>query len=207
LAGETEMTLENPMIEDSFDSARRALSDRRRAGSNRAFPSSRATPRSWVVSSSIWRNHGLRNAVLLSVALFVSLSSASAIDKPDGNPVQLPPMYIPSGSVMYKQYCAACHGVDTKGGGPAASSLKMPPPDLTTLANRHNGKFPDDYVSDVLLLGPIAAHGSAAMPTWGPLFSYLDKHSESAVRQRIKKLSDYLASLQVGQEPQHHETS
>jgi len=149
---------------------------------------------------------GIRNAVLLGAALFVTLCSASASDTPASNQAQFPPTYVPSGGQMYKQYCAACHGADAKGHGPAAGRLKTPPPDLTTLANRHNGKFPYDYVSDVLLLGPIAAHGSVAMPTWGPLFLYLDKRSEAAVRQRIKKLSEYLASLQIGQKPGDHET-
>lgn len=140
---------------------------------------------------------GIRNVILLGAALFISLGSASPNDTTQ-NQAQFPPTYLPSGEHIYKQYCASCHGEDAKGHGPAAGSLKAFPPDLTTLASRHDGKFPYDYVSDVLLMGPIAAHGSAAMPTWGPLFSYLDKHNEGAVRQRIKNLSSYLASLQAG---------
>ena len=35
-----------------------------------------------------------------------------------------------SGQEMYKAYCAVCHGTDGKGGGPAASALKVPPPTL-----------------------------------------------------------------------------
>jgi mono/diheme cytochrome c family protein len=147
----------------------------------------------------------VRSSVLVG-ALLISLCSASAKDKPQMNQAQFPPTYSPSGEVMYKQYCAACHGADAKGHGPAASSLKMPPPDLTTLANRHDGKFPYGYVSDVLLLGPLAAHGSAAMPTWGPIFLHLDKRSENAVRRRIQNISAYLASLQVGQRPGDHST-
>jgi mono/diheme cytochrome c family protein len=147
----------------------------------------------------------VRSSVRLG-ALLVSLCFASASDKPQVNQAQFPPTYVPSGEVMYKQYCAACHGADAKGHGPATGSLKAPPPDLTTLADRHDGKFPYGYVSDVLLLGPLAAHGSAAMPTWGPIFLALDKRSENAVRQRIKNLSDYLASVQVGQKPRGRET-
>jgi mono/diheme cytochrome c family protein len=37
-----------------------------------------------------------------------------------------------SGKEMYISYCAACHGTDGKGNGPAASALKIPPADLTT---------------------------------------------------------------------------
>ena len=86
---------------------------------------------------------------------------------------QLPPTYMPSGEQMYKQYCAACHGADAKGHGPAASFLTTPPPDLTTLAKRHLGKFPFDYVSNVLKFGTgPSAHGASDMPTWGPIFRY-----------------------------------
>jgi mono/diheme cytochrome c family protein len=99
---------------------------------------------------------------------------------------------------MYKQYCAVCHGVEAKGDGPYAPMLKVPPPDLTTLTKRHDGKFPYDYVSNILRFGPgpTILHGTADMPAWGPIFQYLDKNNERAVEQRIKNLCDYLASLQ-----------
>jgi hypothetical protein len=34
------------------------------------------------------------------------------------------------------------------------------------------------------------------MPTWGPIFRYFDNQNERVVRQRIRNLCDYLASLQ-----------
>ena len=37
------------------------------------------------------------------------------------------------GPNMYRQYCATCHGLDAKGNGPTASSLKKAPADLTVL--------------------------------------------------------------------------
>jgi len=114
------------------------------------------------------------------------------------NETQLPPTYVPSGRLMYKQYCATCHGADAKGHGPMAAALKVPPPDLTTLAKRHDGKFPYDYVSNVLEFGPgFPSHGSSEMPTWGPIFRYYDKQNEKIVKLRIKHLCDYLASLQA----------
>ena len=109
---------------------------------------------------------------------------------------QLPPV-VASGPEMFKQYCAACHGTGAKGDGPAAYALKIPPANLTTLAKRHGGKFPAEYVAAVLRFGPgITAHGSTDMPTWGPLFQILDKQNERAVQQRIKNFCNYLASLQ-----------
>lgn len=141
-----------------------------------------------------------RRAMLLGSLLFIGLSGAPAkaqIIPSVPNQWQLPPEYVPSGEVMYGQYCAACHGMDAKGNGPAAVSLKVPPPDLTTLAKRHEGKFPAEYVSAILLFGPgTTSHGSASMPTWGPIFGILDKQNARAVQQRIKNLTDYLASLQ-----------
>ncbi len=129
-------------------------------------------------------------AVLLLIAYVAS--AGRAVDQ-----TQLPPTYIPTGEQMYHQYCAACHGPDAKGHGPLAPLLKTSPPNLTTLAKRHLGKFPYTYVSNILEFGPgPSAHGSSDMPTWGPIFRYFDKQNERVVRQRIKNLCDYLASLQ-----------
>ena len=82
--------------------------------------------------------------------------------------------------------------------GPATPSLKTAPPDLTTLAKRHDGKYPSDYVANLLQRGPsTSAHGSSDMPTWGPLFKSLDPAQETTVLQRIKNVNDYLISLQA----------
>jgi mono/diheme cytochrome c family protein len=109
----------------------------------------------------------------------------------------LPSNYVPSGKVMFQQYCATCHGTDAKGNGPLATLLKTPPANLTALSKRHAGKFPYEYVSSVLQFGPgPSAHGSSDMPAWGPIFRYYDKQNERVVQQRIKNLSNYLASVQ-----------
>lgn len=150
---------------------------------------------------SLWREFligglAMRRPVLLtSLLLVISIASAQGVPAVDDT---FPPNYVPSGKVMYKQYCAACHGIEAKGDGPAALMLKTPPANLTTLAKRHGGKFPYEYVSGVLRFGTGATilHGSADMPTWGPIFQYLDKNDERAVQQRIKNLCNYLASLQ-----------
>ena len=102
-----------------------------------------------------------------------------------------------SGKQTYVQYCGSCHGADARGDGPAAVVLKTAPPDLTTLAKRHGGKFPNEYVSDVLRFGTrIVSHGSSDMPIWGPIFGSLENYNEPAARKRIKDLCEYLASIQ-----------
>jgi len=138
----------------------------------------------------------MRHAILLATLLFAfSIAGAQGVPAVDDT---LPSNYVPSGKVMFKQYCASCHGIDGKGQGPLASMMKVPPANLTTLAKRHGGKFPYDYVSNILRYGPGPSilHGSPDMPPWGPIFQYIDKNDERAVQQRIKNLCNYLASLQ-----------
>ena len=109
----------------------------------------------------------------------------------------LPLNYVPSGRAIFQQYCSSCHGALAKGDGPMAAVLKKMPPDLTQLSRRHLGKFPEEYVRAVLEFGPgPSAHGSADMPSWGPIFRYYDKQNERVVQQRIRNLTNYLASLQ-----------
>ena len=134
--------------------------------------------------------------VLFGVLMLV-ICATGAQDKPAVDKVSAPRTIAASGKQTYMQYCASCHGVDARGDGPAAFVLKTPPPDLTTLAKRHGGKFPYEYVFDVLRFGTrIVSHGSSDMPIWGPIFGSMDNYDEVAVRKRIKDLSDYLASLQ-----------
>jgi len=110
---------------------------------------------------------------------------------------QLPPAYVASGKQLYKDYCEPCHGQEGKGRGPVAPSLRQQPSDLTTLAKGHLGVFPRDYVAATLRFGPgVSVHGSSDMPVWGPIFQYLDNYDETAVRQRIKNLCDFLESIQ-----------
>ncbi len=103
-----------------------------------------------------------------------------------------------SGKEMFTEYCAPCHGVDGKGSGPAASSMKVPPTDLTQLAHKHDGKFPANSVASVLKFGGgPGAHGSADMPVWGPLLQSLDKFHDAVVQQRISNIVNYVESLQA----------
>lgn len=131
--------------------------------------------------------------VLCSVTLGLSQEKEKTVKKA---PIQN--VNPASGEEMFKSYCAACHGKDAKGAGPASADLKSTPPDLTTLAKRHDGKFPADYVSNVLRNGVKApAHGSSDMPVWGPLFATVSGHDETLVNMRISNLVHYLESVQV----------
>ncbi len=103
-----------------------------------------------------------------------------------------------SGAEMYKSYCAVCHGTDGKGNGPAASAMKVPPSDLTTLAQKNGGKYPAAHVASVIRgQASLPSHGSEDMPVWGRLFSSISQGHEAQVQQRVSNLVDYIDSLQV----------
>jgi mono/diheme cytochrome c family protein len=141
----------------------------------------------------------LNCALLLAASVLTQSNSTVSLPYSPDDPQksQFPPTYVPSGRTMFKQYCAACHGADGKGRGPASPALRKQVPDLTSLTKRHLGKFPYDYVVSVLRFGPgFSAHGSAEMPVWGPIFQYIENYNEAAVRQRITNLCDYIESIQ-----------
>jgi mono/diheme cytochrome c family protein len=137
------------------------------------------------------------NQKFLISALLLLLFTTGAQDKAPVNKPPAAPPAVASGKQTYVEYCAACHGADGRGMGPAAAALKTPPADLTTLAKKHGGKFPEDYVATIVRFGsPVQAHGSADMPVWGPIFGVRENGNELALRRRIKDLCDYLATLQ-----------
>ncbi|HEU4635862.1 MAG TPA: c-type cytochrome [Edaphobacter sp.] len=143
------------------------------------------------------KRHTLCVCTLFSLSLFLAPSSAMS-QKIKTVPAK--PTSAGSGEEMYNSYCASCHGKDGKGDGPAAPALKDPVPDLTTLAQRNGGKFPQQHVAAVIRFGAEAhaAHGSPDMPIWGPIFGGMHQSSASPeVQLRINNLSHYLETLQV----------
>ncbi|HMD10037.1 MAG TPA: c-type cytochrome [Candidatus Acidoferrum sp.] len=98
----------------------------------------------------------------------------------------------PSSAELYKKHCAACHGDDLRGAGPFPPPYRTPP-DLTTLARRHGGKFPYAYVLKVTRNGvELPAHGPAEMPVWGSDFEAAGQLDKTQVTLRIKSLTNYL---------------
>jgi mono/diheme cytochrome c family protein len=108
----------------------------------------------------------------------------------------------------FRNSCAVCHGIDGQGNGPMAVLLKVSPPNLTTLAARNGGKFPFDYVMQIIdgraTVGP---HGTREMPIWGDRYMrdfprsmaqepHRSKTAEPLVRARIFELTYYLRSIQ-----------
>lgn len=67
------------------------------------------------------------------------------------------------GKVIYKEYCAQCHGFTGKGDGPAASGLEPKP---AIHANIPFEKLPIDYLYNVINHGGAAMGKSPSMPYW-----------------------------------------
>lgn len=105
---------------------------------------------------------------------------------------------IARGATTFETYCATCHGKTGVGDGPLASQLKFAPADLTQIARRNGGRFPFDQVAKSIDgREPVKGHGGAGMPVWGDAF--LDSRegfSAAKVKDKIKELTQYLASLQ-----------
>lgn len=102
------------------------------------------------------------------------------------------------GPALYKAYCAVCHGVDARGGGPMSVSLKVPPSDLTRIAARNGGVYAVARVEKIIsgeeqIPG---GHGTRAMPVWGPIFSQI-AWDQDLGRLRVHNLAVYLGRLQA----------
>ena len=105
------------------------------------------------------------------------------------------------GRAFYEQHCAVCHGQDGRGGGEFAELLKVPPPDLTTIAERRGGVFPAMEIAESIEGTRTArAHGNPEMPVWGERFSEARPSGQggrTAMRGRVFLLVEYLRSIQT----------
>ena len=101
------------------------------------------------------------------------------------------------GPKIFRNYCAACHGVDGKGKGPVSGALKHAPPDLTSISQRNSGKFPADKVKAIIAgqEQSASAHGSREMPVWGPIFHDVEWDQDLG-EVRLDNVTRYVESLQ-----------
>lgn len=106
------------------------------------------------------------------------------------------------GESLFTGYCAACHGVDAKGGGDMSNVMTIPAPNLTLLAQRNDGVFPMLNVIHIIdgRTG-VRSHGGP-MPIFGQVFSSSDPRDENPygsvleVRGRVLSLAMYLETIQ-----------
>lgn len=136
--------------------------------------------------------------VALAAMLPVVLTAQTAQPKVKLEPAQQ--IDTVDGKEIYNAYCAVCHGKDGKGSGPAALALKVPMPDVTMMAKNNAGKFSyADVEAHITGKGKVvpAAHGSADMPIWGPVFKSISGQDEGLTTLRVANLVKYIESIQT----------
>jgi mono/diheme cytochrome c family protein len=128
--------------------------------------------------------------IAIGLALTAPVSLGAADTAPNAAAVA-------KGRVTFGRYCVSCHGPQAKGDGPIARDLRVVVPDLTTLAQRSGGKFPNERVVQVIQDGAtVRGHGTADMPAWGDAFKKTKGTGEATVDAAIRDLSQYLRTLQ-----------
>jgi mono/diheme cytochrome c family protein len=136
---------------------------------------------------------------ILCTTLFAAVLAAGVVtaqEKPTIKKVPLEQTSPVSGKEMFAAYCAACHGPNAQGDGPAAAALKKQPPDLTRLASNNGGKYPELQVIQTLSAREVQSHGSQEMPVWGVVLKSVSSRDNEIVRMRVQNLASYIKTLQ-----------
>jgi hypothetical protein len=107
------------------------------------------------------------------------------------------------GIVEYEISCMPCHGLDGRGDGPRAKTLKVGPADLTKIAQSNRGVFPSEKVAEIIDgRATVAAHGMREMPVWGNRYRVSVEAGDNPIdierraREQIAALVRYLKSIQ-----------
>jgi mono/diheme cytochrome c family protein len=97
----------------------------------------------------------LRGSVILGMLLAILLMSENAIAEGDSE----------AGAKFFKSIkCAACHGKDGKGQGPAAKAMKIKTTDWTDKVAME--KLKDDFLKEIIGKGGKAVNKSKRMPAY-----------------------------------------
>jgi mono/diheme cytochrome c family protein len=126
------------------------------------------------------------SAALLAVA---QKQEQEKTTSPSSNPIE--------GPKIFRYYCAACHGADGRGHGPASVALKHAVSDLTLISQSNGGRFPYEHVKVIIegkQPGPVA-HGDREMPIWGPIFHEVESDQDWG-EVRLDAITKYLESIQ-----------
>ena len=138
--------------------------------------------------------HAIATAGALVALLALAPSAASAQDDAASK-------LAAAGRAEYLQYCASCHGAAGKGDGPLVEDLVAKPSDLTRIAQRRGGTFPEPMIAEIVDgRRRMRGHGPGNMPVWGKRFDREVPYGEAgdiAVRGRVALLIEYLRSIQV----------
>jgi mono/diheme cytochrome c family protein len=101
------------------------------------------------------------------------------------------------GAQLFKTYCAACHGANGRGAGPAAEQFRKIPPDLTKYTVNNGGVFPSERVRRIIDGTGVAAHGDRDIPVWGDAFQGgREGLTAEGARARIDLIVRFLEAIQ-----------
>ncbi len=102
------------------------------------------------------------------------------------------------GKDEYTEHCAACHGVDGRGGGELGQKLFKPPGDLTTIARNNDGQFPFWRAFEVIAgEKTVEGHDTMHMPEFISRLRRDDfKRGFHQAHLRVLQLTHYLESIQ-----------
>ena len=105
-------------------------------------------------------------AVMVLVATWAipvsACSKTEQTERTSAPPATVVPRVNTSGAAIYKERCAACHGVDGKGNGTAAAALNPKPRDHTDKA--WQASVSDEDIQKTILLGGAGVGKSPLMP-------------------------------------------
>lgn len=135
----------------------------------------------------------MKKSILLAALLYM-LSTAVVAEQERRN--------LEIGKAEFERSCAICHGLDGRGNGEMAEVLKVPPSNLTILAQHNNGYFPYlEVYQSIEGSGRVGLHGSRQMPVWGDRYraeaEILGEERYLYTRGLILELINYLMSIQV----------
>jgi mono/diheme cytochrome c family protein len=149
-----------------------------------------------------FRSHRWKRIAGALALIAVAVGRPASAEKPDASLLAI------SGERLYVRHCAVCHGSSGRGDGPFGGILRTAPSDLTTIAARKSGTFPDAEIARFVdgQFVPLA-HGTRQMPIWGrwlgePIAPGAEAADEAA-RGEILAILEHLKTLQRPQPDAH----
>ena len=138
----------------------------------------------------------MRPRLILTLLVLFPLVCMAQSHQGSGGPNRDRPVRSPfDGSKIFQYHCAACHGPDGRGHGPAAVALKHAAPDLTVISQTNGGKFPYHHVRDLIEGTQPQAHGDREMPVWGPIFHEVEGDQDWG-EVRLDAITRHIESIQ-----------
>lgn len=151
----------------------------------------------------------MRRTKIFGFAALALIAAASVLPAQDEVATENKGFMAAKGRVMFRRYCASCHGEKADGSGPVAGMLKVQPTDLRMLTHENDGEYPAEEVA-AFVDGQeeVRAHGRRDMPVWGEVFqtslvanpAMPEEDGEARAARKVRELVLFIETLQ--QQPQ-----